>query len=1616
VCGNHGRKTSTYDCLRVVTARSAGHLTCRGSSKYATVLFLTAAQYGFGESPLQQPLEGGTLSSESMLLNMFLTPESGKSKWTAASRNAYPVYARYIQAQNGIVPHFSKDQLPLGVGVWEYQSSIWTSIVNKYRSSQLKPDEDEALVMAGIIESSVLWAYLMLKSNGIGPKIAATLSFVKSMVGAEVSLSGMAIDLIERTVAGYNTTMEFQTSKLEELAATLNKGKSIVAAIKDIREAPIIEKVHEVLYLALLCGITQKEGLPIPPRALEKYRTHRFAFTSTGYLDLSLAVAELIIYVVETSITCLKEDSLYAFLRSGKSYEKWAESTYDLEVKNEFLACAEAHNFEYYAFINGVKNAIETGELILANTPNANQADRKLISFRLTKMKLIMGHIVTRDFTCSERPAPLAILIFGASQVGKSSFTKSVFYHYGKTRKNEAGELTPLPVDDHYKYPRNAKDQYWTNYFNDQWCVQIDDVAFQNVTAAEPGGDRSVNELLQMVNVVPYVLTMAAIEDKGRVAFKSRLVIATTNTPDLNVNAYYSNGFAALRRFKIVVDIVPKAKYAKTSGEAGVLMLDDTKIPTPVPGVYPDLWDIRILEAVAINAGKSSHSRPGSADDERINQRGKMQPRMGRPDKAFETVGKPIVFDKMDDFLEWYRIEADTHETNQKAVLQVDNYMKEIHLCPSCHRASTACTCLVLQSRRISEIYDWWRGRTFNSILWIRDKFKFTYRWLISDALDVTKEEFMRRMRHLGDDLSSHASPWLRRLFAAAMGAVTIGAVIVVCKNIAEDFKSPEPKLEFQTMTAQDVKSLSTDQPGVWYKDDYRITHLDIGAKSKSWNSLTMDQIIKRLDSAVIAVQIDRYEDADGNPTYFPAQMFGVKGDIWMTTNHSLPSKNDVNFDIFREEDCMGVNSNVRNVKVPQSDIYRIPDKDLAFVRLPIPPVKDNSGLFTTESLKGVHSGLLIGRCPRGVDKGTWGHNSKLGTLITMAATNIHRGTVNITNESGTYVAQDWRTHYAGVTTLGDCGAILLAKTNYGPVVLGVHHMGMSGMNAGACTPVSLEMLEEVYAHFGTIVIDGPVPLSAPSVPVTMGPLHPKSILRYMESGDLHCYGSINAPRRNGKSDVQDNLLRPHLESLGWSTEYMPPILNGWEIKHNAVANMKNSECGIPTDLLKEAAEIFAGEIFKGLTDEQVASLGTVDWDVAINGVNGIPFMDRINASTSAGHPYNTSKKKFITIVPQDDNTEKIEFTPEIQDRAQDCWDQLGAGIRYKPICTMVFKDEPRKAKKIAEKKTRGIMVLPVEYILCMRRLFLPLVRLFYTNHTLFEALPGMAANTKEWDELARKLEAFSKRLQDGDYTDFQGTTKAPVILNAFQVLYYIMDWSCMYEDEDLVRVKTMAADLAFPMINLFGELVQLFGIQASGHALTTIINCIGNSLYHRCAYKALNPKHEMLTFRENVLLYTYGDDSEKAVKPEADWYSHNAISKYLTDRGVPYTDADKKLIAEDYKSLEETNVLKRKFRYEPELDQYLGPLDMESIMKMTMVNVKSKTLDAAAQCVATVTSAGSELALHGREVYDSKMADLKSALVAANIPEYWEEAELFKSWDEQVASYEERSKGRSFF
>lgn len=225
-------------------------------------------------------------------------------------------------------------------------------------------------------------------------------------------------------------------------------------------------------------------------------------------------------------------------------------------------------------------------------SPLAKQGDAS--ASRVWMQVCDMLATVRNDQTGRWRRAPYAFALVGESSVGKTSILHTLL---AVATKQAYGE----PAQPDEIYTRQMYDPYFSGYRENMKAVVYDDVA--NARAAT--GTSVPNQcwpLVEAINNSPLLLNMADLESKGKMAFNSLVVAATSNVRDLSASVYSNEPVSVLRRFDMIITPTVREEYRRV----GTVMLDPERVPPSSEVPVPDLWTFTVVEAVKVVAASGT--------------------------------------------------------------------------------------------------------------------------------------------------------------------------------------------------------------------------------------------------------------------------------------------------------------------------------------------------------------------------------------------------------------------------------------------------------------------------------------------------------------------------------------------------------------------------------------------------------------------------------------------------------------------------------------------------------------------------------------------------------------------------------------------------------------------------------------------------------------------------------------------------------------------------------------------------------------------------------------------------------------------------------------------------
>ncbi|UTQ50709.1 MAG: polyprotein (domains: capsid, helicase, peptidase, RdRP) [Plant associated sequivirus 2] len=395
------------------------------------------------------------------------------------------------------------------------------------------------------------------------------------------------------------------------------------------------------------------------------------------------------------------------------------------------------------------------------------------------------------------------------------------------------------------------------------------------------------------------------------------------------------------------------------------------------------------------------------------------------------------------------------------------------------------------------------------------------------------------------------------------------------------------------------------------------------------------------------------------------------------------------------------------------------------------------------------------------------------------------------------------------------------------------------------------------------------------------------------------------------------------------------------------------------------------------------------DLDVIINGIDGAEYYEGINMSTSEGYP--------LILTRPDDADGKMYLFDQIQDsdkyviKSEQLRKNYEAyGIAFQEghpvplICIESPKDERRALKKIyGEPKTRLFSILPVEFNMHARRLYLDFNVLTMANRHKHGIMVGINPHSREWTEMAISLASFSPLGFNGDFANFDGMFHPDSFAMVGELATHF------YKGFNATERKTLTDSLTNRLSLVKGAVLSIGGGGPSGFPMTVIFNSYINLFYLMSAWSHLamdNGRHDIQHpsfFKKFVRACVYGDDNIVSIKEEViSWYNLCTVSDFLKKAfGVTMTDGEKNEahLAKPYGKILEFDFLKRGFVPDSQIPSlFHAPLNRVSIEEQVYWIRKGGDADALLQ--ANVENALYEASHHGRDYFNELKDTIKEA------------------------------------
>jgi hypothetical protein len=151
----------------------------------------------------------------------------------------------------------------------------------------------------------------------------------------------------------------------------------------------------------------------------------------------------------------------------------------------------------------------------------------------------------------------------------------------------------------------------------------------------------------------------------------------------------------------------------------------------------------------------------------------------------------------------------------------------------------------------------------------------------------------------------------------------------------------------------------------------------------------------------------------------------------------------------------------------------------------------------------------------------------------------------------------------------------------------------------------------------------------------------------------------------------------------------------------------------------------------------------------------------------------------------------------------------------------------------------------------------------------------------------------------------------------------------------------------------------------------------------------------------------TYGDDVVGSVSKDADDFNIITTIEELARVGKKFTMPDKESVALKFLTIDSVDFLKRKFRFEPEVEMYFAPLDDMSILKSLHSVIGTAALSKEELAGCNIDGAMREWFFHGEAIYESNRKKLQIVAAKCGIEHHC--AELHTSYAERMVQWKKK-------
>jgi hypothetical protein len=1409
---------------------------------------------------------------------------------------------------------------------------------------------------------------------------------------------------------------------VHKTATTLLKGWNIVAHGET---AAKLKKLVAMLVAGGACFLTK---MPFTGELFTRFYQSSGVDKVTG--------ADMISQVLETAIFFWERGM--AFFATGDVRALFSSHTLVDEYDIEFAFLSARINF----IKNGdIKNAGMTEVEYQERVEKLYQRgvdflrvykgpERKVLTDKLYRTEVLRAEMLDAMNRINIKEQPFSVLIYGNSGEGKSTISSLI--------TSDCLRAMGYPCKKENICSLNPADKFQTEYRPEHHGLKLDDLG--NVISEFV--DASPLEVLRkVINNEPCFALKADVGEKGKILFRPKAVVVTTNIKNLDAHVYSREPISAMRRFNYILTMSIRDEYRNDN----LMGLNFSKTKK----ILGDFWTFKVEVAKPLRVNPEMLDRSN-------------QPVDGIGYDVVEHEGKKLQSISLEELLKFLRLKSQSHLQRQIELVDVLRALDEQEDCPHGMYTQLCSECQVQVGEQADFTFEF-IAKAYHSIpKWVRRSLFCVPEWLELWPAKLYEQMLMKPIKSfvrytcVSAVVSLYislcccvASSHIMPLSGAYLLSVTcfLLSTIVLMKvrfsKMVNDIKDAPFKFicgEVKSSMYTGVFAVMAGTMAVVYalyrvyrtcsmvqttmqmqSSEMKIPDKDEKKRVNVWKKVhvsnpevdarvctaTLDQMVKLVSGKTAHIT---YHD---NERGVRCNAFPLGRNCWMAPYHILKKGYTHMRFVLVDPNKIGPNFTAR---IDESLVYKIPGKDMCVFYVPAGGSQADLTHLFPESVTTRPIGVTS------VYKNAEGE-VVLDKFRATPSMRVHEDddprimTYKMTNQ----------------TFPGLCTTPLLAMGKV-PYVVGFHVGGNELIEGREHTAHTLEECKRGYALMLTrkevvsaiehlydscpmalrVASSGTMRLDSVDHNIALkGYVHDKSPLNFMEQGDLTCWGAHTGQRRR----ITSRCVKSCISDAVTAEMGSPNIWSGPKNIGNSRPWHAELDCYMSQqDVNPKYANMAYVDLSTSLSEflknhpnlkEKVHPIPT---EVAIAGATECYGCDSMNMNTSTGWPMNKCKKDVLNfdLPPHERIGRPAALPANLQQEVEECIASLRSGVRTYNVFRGNLKDEPTKVDK---EKVRVFTGSPIVLTVIMRMYFLMISKFIMENPVAFECAVGLNCHGPEWNELVKHFTQHGfDRIIAGDFKAFDSMVCAMMTIMAFKICILVAVWAG-FSPEDISLMESIATEVVYAIIEMHGDFVSPNGSNPSGHMLTVIINCIVGALYFRCAFYEEADRlgiTNLPVFNTVVALATYGDDNVMSVKSGYDWYNHTSIQRVLGTYGVQYTMADKTSESKPFITIEETEFLKRTPVYNEELHVWWAPLHEQSIVKSLHCNIASEVLSPGEHAAECIEGAMSEYFFHGQEVYEDRAQKLQRVAAQCGIEPHLDDG-VFQPYRCRMQKYVEK-------